>query len=228
MGEPSRDNTAQETNDAVIIIQPAKGGWLSSSCITDVEYQQFVRQYTATVRDGDDIRIRIMPCGDITPQAIMIADVLSQHPGVVVAEVPYSAGSAGTLIALACSNIVMSQCSFLSPLTHSISRLFRVPVGVVSNSVAYERRVVSHSTQPQPQLTHSSALWSSLIDVICSYTETAFNSHNASVDRILRRRFSGEDFDVVRDFFNTHADGTPLPYEWVPECVPIDFVAVTR
>lgn len=83
-------------------------------------YDAFIYQYEQCSQEKP-IYFELTTTGGMVSWAFMIGKVLQSHPMEVVCRVPYYALSSGTLLALSCSRIEMSQFSCLGGFNPSIN-----------------------------------------------------------------------------------------------------------
>jgi len=96
-----------------IVIDTVSSKWYDWNGINESVYKKFMSDYMKIV-DEEEIYVDVTTAGGGLTYSLMIANVLTRHKGKVTAIVRSHALSGGTLIALACSEIQMSEYASLS------------------------------------------------------------------------------------------------------------------
>ena len=159
------------------------------------------------MNNTDNIIIELTTTGGVLSWVYMISQILLRHVGHVEIRVPYYALSGGTIIALSCDKIILSNCGCLGPIDPYVYGL-SVPTSVEIlkdfNKESWYKTFFSFGI-----------INNTLKKIITTYGERILSKlnkdHKIHILRLLKKY--GDKADEIYDYFtNSNHHETPIYY----------------
>lgn len=161
-------------------------------------YHSFVNQYYQC-GTNDELIIDITTVGGETTWAYMIAKSLQQHEGPVTARITKYALSAGTIIALACSKITLSNIGCLGPIDPQCSGISIIDF----NKELHKYTKSSCFTNPFKRLMK-------YVNVMLNKVE---HDHRSFIYDLLKKNYTDNTAKTIYDYFTFgRHHSTPIFY----------------
>lgn len=175
-------------------------------------YTLFMKEYSK-LNNTDNIIIELTTTGGVLSWAYMISQILLRHVGNVEIRVPYYAASGGTIIALSCDEIILSNCGCLGPIDPYVYGL-SVPTSV---------EILKDFNKESWYKTFFS--FGIINKIITTYAERILSKlnkdHKIHILRLLKKY--GDKADEIYDYFtNSNHHETPIYYNDIPKNLNIN------
>jgi len=156
---------------------------LYQSGISQKTYENFLKDYSK-LSQTDDFTLSLYTNGGSMFYTILIANILSNHKGKITALITKYAMSGGTLLALMCDNIQMTENACLG----CIDLQLHLPI--------------KHVLPTLTNFRHTNFFCSLGYDLLSSYE----NTYEVKIKSLFKRKYYKEDADSIYDFFCNHTD----------------------
>ena len=156
---------------------------LYQSGISQKTYENFLKDYSK-LSPTDDFTLSIYTNGGSMFYTVLIANILSNHRGKITALITKYAMSGGTLLALMCDNIQMTENACLG----CIDLQLHLPI--------------KHVLPTLTNFRHTNFFCSLGYDLLFSYEST----YETRIKSLLSKKHSREDSDIIYEFFCNHTD----------------------
>jgi hypothetical protein len=188
--------TIQKLDDSAVITINTKTTWYSGSSIDENTFNEFFELYRK-ISPGDELIVNLKTTGGYSTWCVMIANVIHKHKGPTVAEIEQYAFSGGTVIALACDKIRITEVAALGPIN---------PYSVIPVST-------KHTEKLKEQFN-----WTSMLHEYMSDREESLKIKMNQI--LIKSGYSGSERTELIDFFMYRFEhNTPIGYELFPECL---------
>lgn len=148
-------------------------------------FQTFFRQCGNT----DDIDIVIHTSGGNANMALAMAEIIHSHPGNVRCYIPNYAMSAGTIIALACNEVILGRNAFIGPIDVQISQ------NIMMGTASYP--ALARLTREKPAERIEDVTFLS-----CYSGETYTQNFRRLYERILLKNYTQDEVGHVLDYLS--------------------------
>jgi len=206
------DPPADPIPEKTIILDTTKNkSWVGSqNGISESIYLDFLQKYRKLTK-ANPLTIEITTMGGDLTYALLIANILSRHPYPVICQVPKFAMSAGTLIALAGSELQMTNYATLGPIDPQVHSWIGGPV-----------KHLRTATIAIPEAPREPSFADMFQKFVASYTSELEESYQTKIARILIRRYSESQAEELIDlFYLRYAHCIPIMVDEIPDFVPL-------
>lgn len=177
-----------------------------STGINQQTYLNFIKRYQE-IKDCEELIIDITTEGGSATYALMIADVISNHPGKTVAQISKFAFSGGAIIALACKEIRMSPYAVLGPIDAQLNSWLP--------SIRHLKPAVSNVNSKE---FNSPTYLQIFTDYFTNYLTDVENSFNLKLMKILKNKYSKEEIqEIIYVFTKKYEHNFPIMKNELPE-----------
>lgn len=156
---------------------------LYQSGISHKTYEQFLKDYSK-LSSVDDFTLKLYTSGGSMFYTILIANILSNHTGKITALITKYAMSGGTLLALMCDEIQMTESACLG----CIDLQVHLPI--------------KHVLPTLTNFRHTNFLCSLGYDLLSSYE----NTYEVKIKSLLSKKYDEDDLEEIYEFFCNHTD----------------------
>lgn len=197
----SEDNVDVDKIQHITLIE--KNGWFN----TGITYDRFMDVY-GDVDTEKPLKVIIKTYGKNLSTFLLIARVLSRHKGKTTAVIDRYAYSGGTILALVCDEIVMTEYSILG----GINPHYIIPINA--------RHIIKKALRYVDFDSHSNNQNSIWMQVLCEYYLDTEKSVTQQLESLLQKKYTyDQTLDIIK-FFVTEVDhNRPLYYDMLPKFV---------